>query len=136
MNEEKNQTELEKIFGEVIYAYTRKQALADGIQTKLEGSLAAMAEKVYKYPVYITSGVWALINETVDEGNDDLLTVLWDVLYMSTRGKELSKSTHIFKVIFGLGTDQSRERTLYVNVDATDIDDPSPAVTIMLPEEN
>ena len=41
---------------DIVYAFTRAQAIQDGYQMKLEGEMAAMTSNLYKYPVYLTSG--------------------------------------------------------------------------------
>ena len=125
----------QETFGQVIYTYTRKQAIADGSQIKLEGEHAKIARQVgWKYPVYLTSSVWALIEEAVENGRDDIGTVLWDIVRMARFGKNISQDTRIFQVII-TGTGHMRNHRLYLQVGPTDFDDPSPAITIMLPED-
>jgi len=126
----------QEIFGKAIYTYTRKQAIADGYQIKLEGTHAEIARQAgWKYPVYLTSGVWALIEEAVENGRDDIDTVLWDIVWMARFGQDLSEDTRVFKVVTLLGTGRDQEHTLYIQVGATDFDDPEPSITIMLPSE-
>ncbi|MEJ2718958.1 MAG: hypothetical protein P8182_17815 [Deltaproteobacteria bacterium] len=123
-------------FGEPIYAYTRKQAVEDGQQVKLTGDYAALAREAgWNHPVYLTSGVCDLIDAAMasKEHSNDFIGVLWDILYMARFGKEVSADTRAFKVII-TGT-RKREHLLYARVGPTDIDDPAPAMTIMLPEE-
>jgi len=135
MMEEKGNSVAE-VFGEPIYAYTRKQAVEDGQQVKLTGDYAALAREAgWKHPVYLTSGVCDLIDAAMASTKhcNDFTGVLWDILYMARFGKEVSADTRAFRVII-TGTGK-RGHLLYARVGPTDIDDPTPAMTIMLPEE-
>jgi len=128
---------MQEVFGEVIYAYTRKEALADGYQVKLTDDLASLAREAgWKYPVYLTSGVWGLIERAVASKShcNDVNGVLWDIVYMARLGRDVAPDTRIFDVII-TGTGKKRNHQLYMQVGATDFDDPAPAITIMLPEE-
>lgn len=125
------------IFGEVIYAYTRKQAIEDGFQVLLTEEHAQLAKEAgWKYPVYLTRGVWNLVETAVDSERhcNDLAGVLWDILYMARFGKNISKDTRAFKVII-TGCGKKRLYLLYLQIGPTDIDDPQPAITIMLEED-
>jgi len=58
-----------EIFGELIYSYTRAQALADGVLV----DITERAKRAgIKYPTACTAGVWSLI-ECVPENNTDTL---------------------------------------------------------------
>jgi len=124
---------------EVIYSYTREQAIDDGYQVKLENDLADLGKEAgYKYPIYLTSGVWGLIDMAVKNKRhcNDLKGVLWDILYMSrTTGRMLNDRLKKFQVII-TGTGNQKYHTMYIECGATDFEDPAPALTIMLPEEN
>ena len=124
---------------EIIYSYTRKQAIEDGYQVKLEGEQAQLAKEAgYKYPVYMTSGVWGLTEQAINNEKhcNDLSGVLWDIFYMSRfTGKMLNDRLKEFTVII-TGIGRKKYHTLYVECGATDIDDPAPCLTFMLPEEN
>ena len=124
---------------EVIYSYTRKQAIEDGIQVKLEDENAQLAKEAgYKYPVFLTSGVLGLIEKAVDNKKycNDFTGVLWDILYMSRAfGKPVNDRMTKFEVIIS-GTGKQRTHTMYIECGAMDFDDPEPVLTIMLPEEN
>lgn len=50
---------------DLIYTYTRKQAIKDGEQVLLKGEKAELAKDIYKYPVYLTRGITALIDKAV-----------------------------------------------------------------------
>lgn len=121
---------------EIIYSYTRKQAIEDGEQVLLDQKLTR--EAGYKYPVYLTRSVWNLVEMAVNNKKhcNDLEGVLWDILYMSIRNhtRRLDTSTYQFVVII-TGTGRIRNHTMLVSCGPTDIDNPAPAITIMLPED-
>ena len=123
-------------FGEVIYAYTRKQAIEDGYQVLLTGKHAELAREAgWKYPVYLTRGVWDLMEQSVaSEKDGDLTGVLWNALVMARFGENIAVDTRTFKVIIK-GTGRKHQQLFYLQVGPTDIDDPAPAITIMLPED-
>jgi hypothetical protein len=136
MNPDAEKTNRE-IFGEVIYAYTRKQAIEDGYQILLTGEHAELARDAgWKYPVYLTRGVWDLIEQAVTSKTHchDLTGVLWNILLMARFGKDIAEDTRTFTVII-TGCGRNRKQQLYLQVGPTDMDDPAPAITIMLQED-
>lgn len=122
---------------EIAYSYTRKQAIEDGEQVLLDARMTK--EAGYRYPVYMTRSVWNLVEMAVNNKKhcNDLEGVLWDILYMSIRNHTrcLDASTYQFVVII-TGTGRVRNHMMLVNCGPTDIDNPAPAITIMLPEDN
>ncbi len=122
----------------IICAFTRAQAIQDGYQMKLEDEMAAMASKLYKYPVYLTIGVVDLIEQAIASKKhcNDWQGVLWDILWMSLNANQvINEQTRRFTVkITGtrIGYDNF---TMLIQCGPTDIDDPAPAMTIMLPEQ-
>jgi len=132
-----SESTVHELFGKVIYSYTRKQAIEDGYQVLLTGNHATLARRAgWKYPVYLTIGVWEIVLEAVDaEGYwNDLTGVLWDVLSMARHGLDVSTDTRIFTVSIN-GCGKKRMYQFYLKVGPTDIDDPAPAITIMLEED-
>ncbi len=123
---------------DIIYTYTRAQAIQDGYQMKLEDKMAVMASNLYKYPIYLTSGIVGLIEQAVasERHRNDWNDVLWDILWMSRyAGRDIDDQTKQFTVII-TGTSRRRNHTMIIQCGPTDIDDPMPAFTIMLPEES
>lgn len=124
---------------EIIHTYTRKEAIEDGYQTKLEDENANLVKEAgYKYPVFLTSGVLGLIEKAVASEKDcnDFTGVLWDILHMSrAAGQPVNDRMTKFKVII-TGTGRQKEHEMYIECGAMDFDDPAPVLTIMLPEEN
>jgi hypothetical protein len=122
---------------DIIYSYTRAQAIEDGEQMPLEGELATMARELYKYPVYLTRSVVSLVERAVAHPKwcNDWAGVVWDILWMSRHGKSVAGDTQRFKVTI-TGTGRRRLYDMLIQCGPTDIDDPSPALTVMLPEEH
>lgn len=120
---------------DVIYTYTRKQAIEDGLQVLADRKLSQ--EAGIKYPVYLTSGVVELINKAVNNPKylNDFDGVLWDI-YTIFRfaAKNTRGNTLYFKVII-LGVGRKRYIDFIAEIGSTDFDNPAPAITIMLPEE-
>ena len=76
----------ESLFGEVIYSYTRKQAIEDGVLV----DVSSMAKEAgFKFPVALTSAVYEDCVVWGDEDNkrqthQDVDGRLWDVLWMAS----------------------------------------------------
>ena len=64
-----------EIFGELIYSYTRAQALADGVLV----DVSERAKRAgMKYPTACTAGVWALIDCLPENDTDTLAGIVAD----------------------------------------------------------
>lgn len=122
---------------EIIYSYTRKQAIEDGEQVLLDAKLTK--EAGYKYPVYVTRSVWNLVEMAASNKKhcNDLQGVLWDILWMSIRNhtRRIETNTYQFLVII-TGTGRVRNHNMLVNCGPCDIDDPAPVITIMMPQDS
>ena len=86
---------MKELLGDVIYAYTRSQAIADG---ELIDVTDTAKEAGVKFPTAITAAVW---NEyvTVPEelkGQQDVMGRLWDILWMfayAVRSRQMKSPT-------------------------------------------
>ena len=122
---------------DVIYAYTRKQAVEDGEQVDV--SILA-AEAGIGFPVFITRAVFnayvAVPPEVVGQDEDGRL---WDVVWM-LRAALQSKRASGDRIGYSLYVRNDNRRPRLVKLVATcgplDIDDPQPAITVMLPGED
>lgn len=136
----------------IIDVYSRKQAIADGIQVLANPQTTK--EAGIKFPVYFTKTAYekyVKVPEGMD-GYQDEIGRLWDILMMfryKARGTESNQIT--FEVSVSLpnrgdwtrnekrkpdaGPDQ-RLVTLFSEIGPFDFDDPSPAITIMIPGED
>ena len=75
-----NTNQNESPFGEVIYAYTRKQAIADGVQVEVTKTAQ---EAGIRFPVFITRTAFdAYVTVPPDATGQDEAGRLWDVVWM------------------------------------------------------
>jgi hypothetical protein len=126
------------IFGEVIFAYTRKQAIED--RTLVDVSETAR-EAGFKIPVALTRAVWSEFVE-VPEGVvcQDEKGRLWDVVWMCRYGIAQAKNRDASEFLFQLHVrnDNREGEPPLVTLKAVcgPDDDRAPCITIMLPEED
>ena len=127
----------ESPFGEVIYSYTRKQAIADGFQVDVT---TTAQEAGIKFPMFLTRAVFDQF-VTVPEGvtGQDEAGRLWDVVWM-TRFAILRAHGHTDRLPVALYVRNDNRAARLVKLVATcgplDMDDPQPAITVMLPDED
>jgi hypothetical protein len=127
----------ESPFGEVIYAYTRKQALADGFQ--VEVSKTAQEAGIH-FPVFITRTAFdAYVTVPPNVSGQDEAGRLWDVVWMlrfAIRKAAQGQSRLPFALYVRNDNRAPRLVKLVAMCGALDIDDPQPSITIMLPDED
>jgi hypothetical protein len=133
MNTNQNQSP----FGEIIYSYTRKQAIADGVQVDV--SMTAK-EAGIKFPVFITRGVFDAY-VAVPEGvtGQDEAGRLWDVVWLLRFAIQRSRpgSDRIPVALYVRNDNRAAKLIKLIAVcSALDMDDPAPAITVMLPGED
>jgi hypothetical protein len=125
----------DELFGEPISVYTRQQAIEDG--TLVDVSSVAK-EAGFRYPVAVTRAVWAAIEDIPKDSGQDVQGRLWDILFMlnmEIHRRTAGKGPVIFyKIIMDRTT--THEKTLELKAVIGPGDDPSPVITIMLPEED
>ena len=119
---------------ELIYSYTRADAIADGMQIKCE----LAAEAGFKYPVYITKGINDLINEALEYGANDYNGVMWDFLSVLKAGIRKQHAVDRVQSHVYINWHNNRPKSFHFQalIGALDFDDPQPAITIMLPDED
>ena len=135
-----NKNNAEDLFGEVIYAYTRKQALADGVLIDVSN----MAKEAgICFPVAVTSAVWhAFIvpNEEMVEFCQDENGRLWDVIWMLRINiMRTSNPTNViyFQVSLFMEIDDIPKRQLItLKAVCGPGDEGEPVITIMKPDED
>jgi hypothetical protein len=124
----------ESPFGPVIYAYTRQQALADGV-LKDAGKLAA--EAGFRVPVALTSAVWeAYVRAPEAVPWQDETGRLWDILTMlrhAIRGDAGGNETQ-----FGVfvQNDEAAPQLVTLKAVSGPGDDGEHVLTVMLPDED
>src|ERR1035437_8750677 len=124
-------------FGEVIYAYTRAQAIADGVQVEVS-KLAT--EAGIRFPVFLTRGVYDQF-VTVPEGvtGQDETGRLWDILTMLKFAIRRSRAG-VDRIPVALYVRNDNRAAKLIKLIATcgalDMAEPQPAITVMLPTED
>ena len=120
----------------IIFAYTRAQAIADGVLVDVS---EVAREAGYKIPVAVTAGVWAECVE-VPRGvtGQDETGRLWDVLMMLRHA--IAKSGEGNRVDFAVHVRKDNEECTPPLVPLYAVcgpgDDAEPVITVMLPHED
>jgi len=130
-------TNTESPFGPVIYAYTRSQAVADGVQVEVTKTAQ---EAGIKFPMFLTRAVFDNY-VAVPEGvtGQDEAGRLWDLVWL-TRFAVLRSHGHTDRLPVALYVRNDNHRAKLVKLiavcSALDIDDPQPALTLMMADED
>jgi hypothetical protein len=121
----------------VIYAYTRKQALEDGFQVDVT---SAAKEAGIRFPVFLTRSVYdAFVTVPPDVTGQDEAGRLWDIVWMLRYAMKCSREgcNRTPVQVYVRNDNRSPRLVKLVAVcDALDMDDPQPAITIMMPDED
>lgn len=112
---------------DIISAYTRKNALDDGVVFDVSYDKGAA---VYNTAVFVTAGVHAALSKGAGKDPETYSARLWDVAWMVSRGREIDAATRVSTVKVG-----ARRITVRGECGPVDIDDPRPAITLGFPEE-
>jgi hypothetical protein len=127
-------------FGPIIYAYTRAQALADGV---LVDVTEAAKEAGFKLPVAITDALDCRLTPTqADQGlGQDIDARLWDVLWLAAftikladRGTDTVNFTVVLQEAEAR-SGQPRNTNLRLRAVCGAGDEGEPVVTIGIPED-
>ncbi len=121
----------------IIYAYTRKQAVEDGEQVDVS---ATAAKTGISYPVFLTRRVFHNYVAVPEEAPDqDEATRLYEIVLMLRLAIKCFDSTDD-RIKFAHYAKNDSRHALMVQLVATcgplDMDDPQPAITIMMPGED
>ena len=124
-------------FGEVIYAYTRSQAVADGFQVEVTKTAH---EAGIRFPVFLTRTVYDSYVAVPDgvTGQDEAGR-LWDIVNM-VRFAIIRSQAGCDRIPVALYVRNDNRAARLVKLIATcgplDIDEPQPAITVMMPDED
>ncbi len=129
---------------DVIYTYTRSQAVADGFQIDVTKTAA---EAGIRFPVFITRGVYeqcVAVPPGVTEGrcgsHQDEAGRLWDVVWMLRFAIIRAKpgTSRLTVALYVRNSDKHPARLMSprATAGAVDVDDPAPAITVLLPDED
>ena len=126
-----------EIFGPVIYSYTRSQAIADGEQVEVTKTAA---EAGIRFPVFLTRGVYEqCVAVPPGVAGQDEAGRLWDVVWMTRMAIIRARpGCDRLPVALYVRNDNHRPRLLKLVAmcGPLDIDEPAPAITLMLPGED
>ena len=122
---------------EIIYAYTRKQAVADGVQVD---ATTTAKEAGIKFPLFLTRAVWdSFVAVPPGVTAQDEAGRLWDIVWM-TRFAIIRARPGVDRIPVALYVRNDNHRSRLIKLVATcgplDMDDPAPAITVMLPDED
>jgi hypothetical protein len=115
---------------EIIYSYSREQAIEDGVLI----NIPLAKEAGFKFPVAVTSAVWTIINKISKDSYQDVNGRTWDVLNMLKWATKNNGSGSIIN--FSLIMQHGKKRTLFLKAVCGPNDDMTPCITIMLPNED
>jgi hypothetical protein len=123
---------------QTVYTYTRAQAVADGFQIEVSKTAA---EAGIRFPVFITRGVYEqCVAVPPGLAGQDEAGRLWDLVWMLRFAIIRSRpgTSRLTVALYVRNSDSHRPRLtkLIATAGAVDIDDPAPAITVMLPDED
>ena len=124
-------------FDNIIYSYTRSHAIADGMQVDVS---TVAQEAGIRFPVFLTRTVYdAYVTVPPDVTGQDEAGRLWDVVWM-LRFAVLKSQPGQTRLPFALYVRNDNRRARLIKLIATcgalDVDDPRPALTIAMPDED
>lgn len=112
---------------DLIFSYTRKQAIDDGVLIDVSGTAK---EAGFKFPVAVTNRVWGEITPKNELNGQSTMGRLWDMLTVLRFSIKSSKGSDIaFKFLVS-------GKYLHLNANCGPGDDMEPVITIMLPHED
>ena len=121
----------------VIYAYTRKQAVEDGEQVDVS---TTAAEAGIRFPVFLTRRVFdAYVTVPPNVTGQDEAGRLWDIVWMLRSAIKSGRSDGD-RIAYSLYVRNDNHRPRLVKLvaacGALDVDAPEPAITVMMPGED
>lgn len=135
---------MDELFGEVIYSYTRAQALEDGVLV----DVSEMAQEAgFKFPVAVTQRLHAEVITPDPRAAEEGQSVdgrLWDALYMLLMGIKGALPTKTYRTGVSQVTEyqcyfvmnRRQRRLLTLKAVCGPGDEMEPVITLMLPSED
>ncbi len=121
----------------IIYAYTRKQALEDGYQVDVS---TTAREAGIRFPVFITRTAFdAYVTVPPNVSGQDEAGRLWDIVWMLRFAirKAAPGQDRLPFALYVRNDDRAAKLVkLIATCGALDMDDPQPAITVMMPDED
>ena len=125
--------EMKELFGEVISAYSRAQAIDDGVLVDVSETAK---EAGFKWPFAMTAEVWSLIENIPEKHkHEDVQGRLWDVLTLARHAIKKAKPGDdvIFYEVILHQEGANRQR---LKLHCGPGDDGAPVLTLMLPDQD
>ena len=124
---------LEEVFGNVIFCYTRKQAIEDGVLVDVSKTAR---EAGFLWPFAMTAEVWNLIENIPRRySHEDIAGRLWDVL-MVARASIRSAQRQQDLIFFDVILHQDRGTKVRLKLHCGPGDKGEPVLTLMLPDQD
>ena len=136
------QSDMTDLFGDVIYSYTRADAIADGYLVDVS---EVAREAGFRWPVAMTRTVWDDCVEWDDEDSkrqthQDKSGRLWDAIWMAFVAikQATGNGTELFYQLYRVprGGRKTQARCITLKLVTGPGDDGEPVVTVMMPEED
>ncbi len=127
-------------FGDLIYAYTRSDAIADGVLIPVPEETSR--EAGITWPVAVSSSLWSLVEpDNLEEmPGQSVQGRLWDLLWLfrcAIHSSRASSDRISYRIVFLMKTgNQIYDRTVSVIAHAGPGDMGEPVITLMLPEDD
>jgi len=122
---------------EIIYAYTRAQAIADGVQVDVS---TVATEAGIRFPVFLTRTVFdAYVTVPPNVSGQDEAGRLWDIVWMlrfAIRKAQPGQDRLPFALYVRNDDRAPRLIKLIAMCGPLDMDKPEPAITVMMPDED
>ena len=134
-NQENQQPDTSNL--QTIFAYTRKQAVADGMQVEVTKTAQ---EAGIRIPVFLTRTVYdAYVTVPPNVTGQDEAGRLWDIVWMLrfAISRARGNSDRVPVALYVRNDNRAAKLVkLIAQCGALDIDDPAPAITLMMPDED
>jgi hypothetical protein len=135
MNEtsQTNDTTPEDFLGNVIFCYTRKQAIEDGVLVDVSKTAR---EAGFLWPFAMTAEVWGMIERIPKKySHEDIAGRLWDVL-MVARASIRAVQAKQEVIFFGVILHHDRGNKVRLKLHCGPGDKGEPVLTLMLPDQD
>jgi hypothetical protein len=127
-----------RLFWDVIFTYSRQQALEDGVQIDVS---ATAREAGIVFPVFLTSAVFdKFVEVPLSADGQDMDGRLWDIVWMLRLTIQSSLGGDPERLPFEVLVRNDNRRPKLIHLVALcgplDINDARPAITVMMPGED
>lgn len=128
-------TTKEGLFGDIIYAYTREQAIEDGVLVDVSETAR---EAGFKFPVAVTRAVWCEViepDQIAKRHGESEAGRLWDVLWMLLVAIKAGMDGDTVRYYL-IATRAGRQHKVELKAVCSPGDTLEPVITVMLPLED